>query len=100
MYEIANEIGKPDIGQIIGRAVKADICDDKKEIANVAKKLGREMTKTRYVGKINESEIIEDALEYISGEIGCEVIVHDDDSYDPQNKARNAMPYKPAILIQ
>ncbi len=100
LYEIANEIGKPDIGQIIGRAVKADICDDKKEIANVAKKLGREMTKTRYVGKINESEIIEDALEYISGEIGCEVIVHDDDSYDPQNKARNAMPYKPAILIQ
>ena len=100
LYEIANEIGKPDIGQIIGRAVKADICDDKKEIANVAKKLGREMTKTKYVGKINESEIIEDALEYISGEIDCEVIVHDDDSYDPQNKARNAMPYKPAILIQ
>ena len=100
LYEIANEIGKPDIGQIIGRAVKANIYDDKKEIANVAKKLGREMTKTKYAGKINESEIIEDALEYISGEVDCEVIVHDDDSYDPQNKAKNAMPYKPAILIQ
>ena len=100
LYEIANEIGKPDIGQIIGRAVKADICDDKKEIANVAKKLGREMTKTKYVGKIDEADIINDALEYISKEIDCEVIVHEDDSYDPQNKARNAMPYKPAILIQ
>ena len=99
LFEIANEVGKPDIGQIMGRAVKADIYDDKKEIAAVAKKIGREMTKTKYVGKIDEAQIIDDALEYISNEVGSEVIVHTDDSYDPQNKAKNAMPYKPAILI-
>jgi len=28
------------------------------------------------------------------------VIIHTDDSYDPQNKARNAMPYKPAIFME
>ena len=100
LFEIANEVGKPDIGQIMGRAVKADIYDDKKEIAAVAKKIGREMTKTKYVGKIDEAQIIDDALEYISNEVGSEVIVHTDDSYDPQNKAKNAMPYKPAILIE
>ena len=100
LYRIADEVGKPDIGQIMGRAIGANIYDDKKEIAAVAKKVGREMTKTKYVGKINEAQIIDDALEYISNEVSSEVIVHTDDSYDPQNKARNAMPYKPAILIE
>ena len=100
LYKIANEVGKPDIGQIMGRAIGANIYDDKNEIAAVAKKVGREMTKTKYVGKINEAQIIDDALEYISNEVSSEIIVHTDDSYDPQNKARNAMPYKPAILIE
>ena len=100
LYKIADEVGKPDIGQIMGRAIGANIYDDKKEIAAVAKKIGREMTKTKYVGKIDEAQIIDDALEYISNEVSSEVIVHTDDSYDPQNKARNAMPYKPAILIE
>ncbi len=100
LYKIADEVGKPDIGQIMGRAIGANIYDDKKEIAAVAKKIGREMTKTKYVGKIDEAQIIDDALEYISNEVSCEVIVHTDDSYDPQNKAKNAMPYKPAILIE
>ena len=100
LYKIADEVGKPDIGQIMGRAIGANIYDDKKEIAAVAKKIGREMTKTKYVGKIDEAQIIDDALEYISNEVSGEVIVHTDDSYDPQNKAKNAMPYKPAILIE
>ena len=100
LYQIADEVGKPDIGQIMGRAIGANIYDDKKEIAAVAKKIGREMTKTKYVGKIDEAQIIDDALEYISNEVSSEVIVHTDDSYDPQNKAKNAMPYKPAILIE
>ncbi|WP_295612176.1 leucine--tRNA ligase [uncultured Methanobrevibacter sp.] len=100
LYKIANDVGKPDIGQIMGRAIGANIYDDKKEIAAVAKKVGREMTKTKYVGKINEAQIIDDALEYISNEVSSEVVIHTDDSYDPQNKARNAMPYKPAILIE
>ena len=100
LYEIANEVGKPDIGQIMGRAIKANIYDNKKEIANVAKKLGREMTKTKYVGKINENQIINDALAYINQEVDGEVIIHTDDSYDPENKAKNAMPYKPAIYME
>ena len=100
LYKIADEVGKPDIGQIMGRAIKANIYDDKKEIAAVAKKIGREMTRTRYIGKINESEILNDALDYIKEECKSEVIVHSDDAYDPQNKARNAMPYKPAIFME
>ena len=100
LYKIADEVGKPDIGQIMGRAIGAKIFDDKKEIAMVAKKIGKEITKTRYIGKINEEEILNDALDYIQQECGSEVIIHTDDSYDPQNKARNAMPYKPAIFME
>ena len=100
LYKIADEIGKPDIGQIMGRAIGAKIYDDKKEIAMVAKKIGKEITKTRYIGKIDEEEILTDALDYIKEECGNEVVIHTDDSYDPQNKARNAMPYKPAIFME
>lgn len=100
LYKIADEVGKPDIGQIIGKAIGAKIHDDKKEIAMVAKKIGKEITKTRYIGKINETEILSDALDYIKEECGNEVILHTDDSYDPQNKAKNAMPYKPAIFME
>ncbi|MBP3790587.1 MAG: leucine--tRNA ligase [Methanobrevibacter sp.] len=100
LYKIADEVGKPDIGQIMGRAIGANVHDDKKEIAMVAKKIGKEITKTRYIGKINEEEILTDALDYIKQECGDEVVIHTDDSYDPQNKARNAMPYKPAIFME
>ena len=100
LYKIADEVGKPDIGQIMGKAIAEGIYDDKKEIAMVAKKIGREITKTRYIGKINEEEILTDALDYIKEECGDEVIIHSDDSYDPQNKSRNAMPYKPAIFME
>ncbi|MBR6994318.1 MAG: leucine--tRNA ligase [Methanobrevibacter sp.] len=100
LYKIADEVGKPDIGQIMGRAIGANIYDDKKEIAMVAKKIGKEITKTRYIGKINEEEILTDALDYIKEECGNEVIIHTDDSYDPQNKAKNAMPYKPALFME
>lgn len=100
LYKIADEVGKPDIGQIMGRAIGAKIHDDKKEIAMVAKKIGKEITKTKYIGKINEAEILADAIDYIKEECGNEVIIHTDDSYDPQNKAKNAMPYKPAIFME
>ena len=100
LYKIASEVGKPDIGQIMGRAIGQNIHDDKKEIAQVAKKIGREITKTKYVGKLDEFAILNDALDYINQESENEVIIHQDASYDPQNKARNAMPYKPAIFME
>ena len=100
LYRIAADIGKPDIGQIMGRAIGENIHDNKKEIADVAKKVGREITKTRYIGKIDEYDVLSDALDFISEEVDAEVIIHTDDSYDPQNKAKNAMPYKPAIFME
>ena len=100
VFEIAKEIGRPDIGQIMGRSIKQNLHDDKKEIAEYAKKIAREVTKTKYVGKIDEYSIIKDSLDFLSREVGAEVVVYDEPTYDPQNKSKNAMPYKPAIYIE
>ena len=64
------------------------------------KKLGREVTKTKYIGKLDELQIINDALDYITEECNSEIIIHNDNSYDPKNKAKNAIPYKPAIYME
>ena len=100
LYRIADDVGKPDIGQIMGRSICENIHENKKEIAEFAKKISREMTKTKYVGKIDEYDVLSDALDFISEETNAKIVIHQDDSYDPQNKARNAMPYKPAIFME
>jgi len=100
LFEIANNIGKPDIGKIMQEAIKQNLNDNKKEIAEFAKKIGREMTKIKYVGVIDEQSTLNNSIEFLSGEADAEVIIYDEPTYDPQGKARNAMPYKPAIYIE
>jgi leucyl-tRNA synthetase len=100
LFEIANNIGKPDIGKIMQEAIKQNLNDNKKEIAEFAKKIGREMTKIKYVGMIDEHSTLNNSIEFLSGEADAEVIIYDKPTYDPQGKARNAMPYKPAIYIE
>jgi leucyl-tRNA synthetase len=98
--EIAKEIRSPDIGRIMSESVKQNIHDDKKEIAEFVKKIAREVTRIKYVGRIDEYSIIKDSLDYLSKEVGAEVVVYREPTYDPQNKSKNAMPYKPAIYIE
>lgn len=100
VFEIAKEIGRPDIGRIMGESSKQNIHDNKKEIAEFAKKIAREVTKIKYVGRIDEYSIIKNSLDYLSKEVGAEVIVYEEPTYDPQNKSRNAIPYKPAIYME
>lgn len=100
VFEIAKEIGRPDIGRIMGESTKQNIHDNKKEIAEFAKKIAREITRIKYVGKIDEYSIINDSLDFLSRELDAEVVVYEEPIYDPQNKSRNAIPYKPAIYLE
>ncbi len=100
VFEIAKDIGRPDIGRIMGESVKQNLHDNKKEIADFAKKVAREVTKIKYVGQIDEYSIIENSLDFLSGEAGAEVVVYEKPTYDPKGKFKNAMPYKPAIYIE
>lgn len=100
VFEIAKEIGRPDIGRIIGESTKQNIHEDKKEIAEFVKKIAREVTRIKYVGRIDEYSIIKDSRDYLSREVDAELIVYREPTHDPQNKSRNAIPYKPAIYIE
>lgn len=100
VFEIAKDIGRPDIGRIMGESIKQNLHDNKKEIADFAKKIAREVTKTKYMGRIDEYSIIKDSLDFISREVDAEVVVYKEPTYDPQNKSKNAMPYKPAIYME
>lgn len=100
VFEIANEVGKPDIGQIMGKSIKMNVHDNKKELAEFTKKIAREITKTNYVGRLDEYSVIKNSLEFLSNEADAEVIVYQDPTYDPQGKSRNALPYRPAIYIE
>jgi len=100
VFEIAHEVGKPDIGQIMGRSIKANIHHDKKELAGFAQKIAREMTRINYVGYVDEKHLLEEALDYIARETGAQVIIYQEPTYDPKNKAKNALPYKPALYIE
>lgn len=100
VFDIARDVGRPDIGQIMGKSLKNNVHDDKKEIAEFAKKISREMTRINYVGHLNEYQILSDAQDYISGEVGAEIIIHKDANYDPEGKSHAAIPYKPAIFVE
>ncbi|KZX15302.1 leucine--tRNA ligase [Methanobrevibacter curvatus] len=100
VYKIANEIGRPDVGKIIATSIEAQLNDDKKELSKFAQKIAKEMTKTSYVGQIDEKAILEGAKNFIELEVGSEIVIHMDNSFDPANKAIHAMPYKPAIYIE
>ena len=100
VYDIAQEVGKPNIGEIIGRAMKANLHDNKKELSKFATKAGKSFNKINYVGKIDEVSIIEDAKDYLESEINAKIEVYDEPTYDPQNKAVNAAPYKPEIFLE
>ena len=100
VFEIAKEIGQPDIGVIMGKSIKENLHDNKKEIADFAKKIAREMNKINYVGEIDEYSILKDAQEFLSQEARAKIIVYKEPTYDPEGKSGNAIPYKPAIYIE
>ena len=100
VYDIAQEVGKPNIGEIIGRAMKANLYDNKKELSKFATKAGKSFNKINYVGKIDEVSIINDAKNFLESELNAKIEVYDEPTYDPQNKATNASPYKPAIYLE
>lgn len=100
VFNMAKGLGKPDIGRIMGESLKQNLHQDKKELAEYAKKIAREMNKINYVGNLDEYSIIRDSLEFLKREVEAEVIVYEEPTYDPEGKSKNAMPYKPAIYIE
>ncbi len=100
VLELASGTSKPNVGQIMGQSIKLNLHDDKKELADYAKKISKIVTRMNYVGKLDEYSIIENSIPFLSKEAGAEVIVYKEPTYDPENKSCNATPYKPAIYME
>lgn len=70
---------------------------DMKEIANFAKKLIEEIRKEKYV-EIDEKSYFKQSKKFLEKELGASIEI--DADYDPQNKRKQAMPYRPAIYME
>lgn len=100
VLEMAYEIGKPDMGALMGRAISEGIHDDKKELADFIKRVIKDIVRGEYPGRVDEHKILSDAKDYIEAEVNARIMIHEDAEYDPEGKAKNAIPYKPAIYLE
>jgi leucyl-tRNA synthetase len=90
-------------GKIAGGAQIGDVMKDGKfkehgnEVVNIFKKAKEIEFKKGWMKK-DEDSLLTDARAFLEKEIGCNVEINP--SNDPQNKARFALPMKPAIYIE
>ncbi len=102
VVEIAKKLqqeNKLDMKNLMNEIKKMGV--DMKEAAQFANKLIQQMRKEEFI-RINEKEYFETAKEFLEREFGANIFIYsgDEKCYDPANKRRHAMPYKPAIYIE
>jgi leucyl-tRNA synthetase len=86
-----------------------EIKQHSKELARFAQKIVADIPKlsreqlAKYSLPLDEQEVLADAREFLAGEFGCQVQYFSADDaarHDPQDKARQAVPLRPAIFIE
>ena len=85
------------------------IKEHSKELAKFAQKIVADIPKLskeqllKYSLPLDEMELLSDAREFLAGEFSCQVqtfSADDDTRHDPQDKAKQAVPLRPAIFIE
>ncbi|MEM0449497.1 MAG: leucine--tRNA ligase [Methanomassiliicoccales archaeon] len=80
-----------------------------KEAADFARRVAEDLMKRsmeeveRSLIKVDELRYLRDAAAFMTSELGCDIIVHSADEpelFDPSRKAKNALPFRPAIYIE
>jgi leucyl-tRNA synthetase len=107
LYAIAGGLDDHSIKKIMARAKEnPDLRTRLKEIAQIApglaKSLAHEPTSDSTLGFEAESETLLAAKEYLTRKFGKHVYVcvENSEEYDPANRARRALPAKPAIYVE
>ena len=97
----------PDKGKVISEIMKdedmrkrgKDTTDAAKQITNLIHRLPPQVVERIVAVSLDENEVFENAREFIEKEFGLPLtIVNADDS--THQKARQALPFKPAIIIE
>ena len=107
LYAVAGGLDDHSIKEIMARAKEnPDLRTRLKEIAQIApglaKSLAHEPTSDSTLGFEAESETLLAAKEYLTRKFGKRVYicVENSEMYDPANRARRALPAKPAIYVE
>lgn len=94
---------KPDVGKAVQAAMKMEeVRKQGKNSVNFVNSVVKRLALYREAAKINEKTALEGAKEFLEKEAGCPIEIEDAErpKYDPANKARNALPLKPAIYLE
>ena len=105
------ESGELDIGTLIRESFKDDELKAlRREVPAFARTVVEDVKKTPgdtvrrriEMGVINEVALLEDAASFFKEEFGCDITVSNESDpwiEDPENRARRAKPYRPAIYV-
>jgi len=88
--------GERDIGIAMKKAMQSETV--KKHGKEASKFIPKVVKERIFPVKIDEKEVLEEARDFISKEVGLSIEINAD--YDPQNKKRAAVPGKPGIYIE
>ncbi|MEM4663217.1 MAG: leucine--tRNA ligase [Candidatus Diapherotrites archaeon] len=104
MFEILRKkMSSQDSNEAV-RIVMADDFFKKKgvEAVNIARKIAAKWSEIREFKPIDEFKVLRESKQFFLSQLGCEVIILEEEkaTYDPKNKAKDAMPFKPAIYME
>ena len=105
------EAGNLDIGNLIRESFKdEELRTRQKEVPAFARIVAEDAKRTPSdtvrrkieMGVVNETSLLEDAASFFEKEFGCNVTISNESDpwiEDPENRARRAKPYRPAIYV-
>ncbi|MEM4598853.1 MAG: leucine--tRNA ligase [Candidatus Diapherotrites archaeon] len=100
---LKGKLQMPDQNTAIKIAMSNDAIKAKGATAvNMAKKFAAKWNELRELTPVDEIKVLSAAKPFLAGLFGCDVIIQSEDKaeYDPKNKAKDSMPFKPAIYIE
>ncbi len=108
MFEAMNSIRAAEIPLIIGDIMKhlmsnPDFRQHGKEVKSIVDRIAKENGLWDHsASSKSEMKVLEDSAGYMQAELGIDVIVHSAENadYDPQNKARFALPGRVSLFIE
>jgi len=108
MFEAMDSIREAKVPMIVGDIMKhlmsnPDFRKHGKQVKSIVDRIAKENGLWDHSKNArDEMKVLKDSVEYISSEVGMRVVVHDssETDYDPQNKARFALPGRVSLFLE
>lgn len=108
MFEALDMIRDSDVSFVMNELMKhlmsdASIRKHGQNVKSIVDRIMKENGLWEYSSSSDEElEALQDSADYISNELGLDVFVHSADApdYDPENKARFALPGRPSLFLE